>query len=328
MRGLAPAGRDHWSVTMKFSARGLAAVLCLAAFSTVLAQEKTVLDSDRDKVSYAIGLDVGHSIKPVGQDMDIATFEQAIRGAFAGNPPPLTEAQAKATDAALRARVAARDGKAAPGSAPGTPPPVVDEAKVGQLVGGLMVGPSLVPIKGEIELPVLIQAVRTVLADGQPLLADADAKAVLEAFSQRMQGKLQARAAAEGQKNQAEGAAFLAKNKLVKGVFTTPSGLQYMVLRQGSGPRPAVTDHVRVNYRGSLLDGTVFDRSYDRGQPVDFGLDQVIPGWTEGVALMPVGSKYRFWIPGALAYGAKGTPGGPIGPNATLVFDVELLDIQ
>jgi len=110
-------------------------------------------------------------------------------------------------------------------------------------------------------------------------------------------------------------------------VFTTPSGLQYMVLRQGAGERPQPSDRVRVNYHGTLLDGTVFDSSYERGQPAEFALDQVIPGWTEGVALMPVGGKYRFWIPGELAYGAKGTPGGPIGPNATLVFDVELMAV-
>ena len=153
------------------------------------------------------------------------------------------------------------------------------------------------------------------------------AKTVLSTFSQRIQGKMQANAAAAGEKNKAEGAAFLSGNKAVKGVYTTPSGLQYMVLRQGSGARPKPTDRVRVNYRGTLLDGTVFDSSYDRGQPVEFGLDQVIAGWTEGVSLMPVGSKYRFWIPGELAYGSKGPPGGPIGPNATLVFDVELMDI-
>ena len=143
-----------------------------------------------------------------------------------------------ATDAALRARIAARDGKPVPGAAPGAQPPAVDKAKVGQLVGGQMVGPSLVPIKDEIELPVLVQAVRTVLSGGQPLLAEAEAKSVLEAFSQRIHGKMQAKAAADGEKNKAEGAAFLATNKTVKGVFTTPSGLQYMVLRQGSGAQP------------------------------------------------------------------------------------------
>src|SRR3546814_3175617 len=101
-----------------------------------------------------------------------------------------------------------------------------------------------------------------------------------------------------------------------------------MVLSQGNGARPGPADTVEVNYRGTLLDGTEFDSSYSRGQPATFSLSQVVAGWTEGLALMPVGSKYRFWIPSELGYGARGTPGGPIGPNATLVFDVELLSID
>jgi FKBP-type peptidyl-prolyl cis-trans isomerase FkpA len=100
-----------------------------------------------------------------------------------------------------------------------------------------------------------------------------------------------------------------------------------MVLRQGAGQRPRSSDKVRVNYQGSLLDGTVFDSSYERGQPTEFGLGQVIQGWTEGLSLMPVGAKYRFWIPGDLAYGPKGMPQGGIAPNSTLVFDVELLAV-
>lgn len=110
-------------------------------------------------------------------------------------------------------------------------------------------------------------------------------------------------------------------------MVTTASGLQYMVLRQGSGSRPTPSNNVRVNYEGKLLSGQVFDSSYQRGQPAEFGLGQVIKGWSEGLSLMPVGSKYRFWIPADLAYGQQGTPGGPIGPDATLTFDVELLSI-
>jgi FKBP-type peptidyl-prolyl cis-trans isomerase FkpA len=195
------------------------------------------------------------------------------------------------------------------------------------MVGGLMIGPSLASIKDEVELPVLLQAMRTSLAGGKSLLSDADAKATLAVFSKHMQDTMQAKAALVGDKNKTEGAAFLARNKMAKGVFVTPSGLEYQVLRKGTGALPKPSDRVRVNYRGTLLDGTVFDSSYDRGEPTEFGLGEVIPGWREGVALMPVGAKYRFWIPAELAYGAKGTPGGPVGPNATLVFDVELMSI-
>jgi FKBP-type peptidyl-prolyl cis-trans isomerase FkpA len=142
-----------------------------------------------------------------------------------------------------------------------------------------------------------------------------------------MQAKQIAKMMADAKTNKEQGEKFLAENAKKPGVKTTPSGLQYMVLRQGSGPRPTATDRVRVNYEGKLLDGTVFDSSYARNQPAEFALNQVIAGWTEGVGMMPVGSKFRFWIPGDLAYGANGTPGGPIGPNATLVFDVELMGI-
>lgn len=314
---------------MKGLTRGAAVLLVAAAIlagnasaQEPVAQGTTPLTSERDKASYMVGLDVGRSIEAVGPDIDLAAFERAVANAFAGGEPLLQEAQVKPLAQALMQRIAARAGKA---PAAGQPP-AVDKAQVGLLVGS-DVGRSLAPIRDELELPVLMQALRTVLAGGSPLLDEAQADAVRQAFSQRLQSKAQAQAAAAAGRNQAEGQAFLAKNKSVKGVFTTRSGLQYMVLRQGAGARPMAGDRVRVNYHGTLLDGTVFDSSYDRGQPAEFALDQVIPGWTEGVGLMPVGAKYRFWIPAGLAYGGKGTPGGPIGPNATLMFDVELLDI-
>ena len=293
----------------------------------VVNQDKSMLSTDRQKVSYAVGMDVGGSLKPVGPDLDMAALEQAMRNIFAGNKPTMSEAEARATDQALRARMAAREGKAAPGAAPGSQPPAVDKAKVGTMIGSFMVGPSLAAIKDELELPVFVQGLQASLQGTKPLLSDEEARTVLTAFGQRVQAKRQTEASAAGERNRTEGAAFLEKNKQVKGVFTTASGLQYMVLRQGAGARPTPSSRVRVNYHGTLLDGTVFDSSYDRGEPIEFGLSQVIPGWTEGVSMMPVGSKYRFWIPGDLAYGANGTPGGPIGPNATLIFDVELMDI-
>ncbi|MFC5569206.1 FKBP-type peptidyl-prolyl cis-trans isomerase N-terminal domain-containing protein [Lysobacter yangpyeongensis] len=311
---------------MKPFLRGVVALLTtVAAMSAVTAsaQDKTVLTTDRDKASYMVGSDIGHSIAPVGPDLDMAAFEKAIRNAFAGGKPMLTPDEARNTGQALMARIAARNGQPAPDGKT----PEVGKDKVGLLVGS-DVGRSLAPIQDEIDMPVFLQAVRTTMANGKALLSEEELNAIRATFSQKMQSKLQARAAAAAEKNKAEGAEFLAKNKAEKGVFTTPSGLQYMVLRQGAGQRPRATDRVRVNYHGTLLNGTVFDSSYDRGgQPVEFGLNQVIAGWTEGLSLMPVGAKYRFWIPGDLAYGAKGTPDGTIGPNSTLVFDVELLAI-
>lgn len=314
---------------MKAFARGLAALVttavalsgALASFPAEAAKDKTVLTTDTQKASYMVGFDIARSIAPVGPDMDIAAFERAIRNAFDGGKPLLTEAEAKPVGQALMQRIAARSGQA-PAEAK---PPEVARDKVGYLVG-IDVGRSLVAIKDELDLPVLMQAVRTGLAKGAPLLAEAELNAVRQAFSQRMQARMQARAAAAAGVNLAEGSKFLAGNKAVKGVFSTGSGLQYMVLRQGAGARPKSTDTVRVNYQGTTLDGKVFDSSYERGEPAEFALNQVIAGWTEGVAMMPVGGKFRFWIPSELAYGPKGA-GEMIGPNAALVFDVELLDI-
>jgi FKBP-type peptidyl-prolyl cis-trans isomerase FklB len=130
-----------------------------------------------------------------------------------------------------------------------------------------------------------------------------------------------------GESNKKEGDAFLAANKTKDGVVTLPSGLQYKILQEGTGPKPSASDTVVCNYRGTLLNGTEFDSSYKRGQPATFAVGQVIHGWTEALQLMPVGSKWQLFIPAELAYGAR--PAGPdIGPNSTLIFEVELLSIQ
>jgi FKBP-type peptidyl-prolyl cis-trans isomerase FkpA len=138
--------------------------------------------------------------------------------------------------------------------------------------------------------------------------------------------KQQEMAAQAAEKNIEAGVAYLAENAERDGVTTTESGLQYEVLEEGEGNSPAATDMVKVHYRGTLLDGTVFDSSYDRGEPAEFPLNRVIPGWTEGVQLMKEGAKYRFHIPSELAYGERAT--GAITPNSTLIFDVELLEVK
>lgn len=146
-------------------------------------------------------------------------------------------------------------------------------------------------------------------------------------FSTIMQAKTMEKMKIEGEANKVTGQEFLAENGKKEGVKTTASGLQYEVMKKGSGAKPAATDQVEVHYHGTLLDGTVFDSSVDRGQTATFFLNQVIPGWTEGVQLMNKGSKYRFFIPGNLAYAERGSPPN-IGPNATLIFEVELIDIK
>ena len=301
---------------MKGFVRGVAALLLIAAMSAH-AQDKQVLTTERDKVSYMIGMDVANSVAPVGPDMDMASFERAVRNAFEGGKPLIDETTAKKTHEQLMARITARN-------TPGAKAPEVSKQDVGLLVG-TDVGRSLAPVKDEIDLAVLVQALRTSFAKDKPLLTDEEARAIGTAFSQRQQARLQKESAEKSGRNKAEGEAFLAKNKTQKGVFTTASGLQNMVLRQGAGVRPKPSDTVRVNYEGKRLAGTVFDSSYERGQPAEFGLGQVIAGWTEGLTLMPVGGKYRFWIPSELAYGERGPQ--DIGPNSMLTFDVELLDV-
>lgn len=200
-----------------------------------------------------------------------------------------------------------------------------DRDKRSYLVG-MQIGGSLAQIKDEIDLPLVIQAMETVIKDGKPLLSEQEATDVQKSFSEHLQAKRVAEQQAAAKKNKEDGEAFLAKNRSGAGVKTTASGLQYKVVSEGKGAKPQATDTVKVHYTGTLLDGTKFDSSVDRGTPATFALNQVIPGWTEGLQLMPAGSKYTFWIPSDLAYGDRGTP-GPIGPNSTLKFEVELLEI-
>ena len=200
-----------------------------------------------------------------------------------------------------------------------------DKQRYGTMIG-MDIAKTLKPVKDEIDVDALVAAMKASLAGKPTKLSEAEAEALRPVFGQKMQEMMMKKAAEQGEKNLREGAAFLAANKSKPGVRETASGLQYMVIRQGSGPTPKPTDKVRVHYVGTLLDGTKFDSSHDHGdQPVEFVLNQVIPGWSEGVALMPVNSKYKFWIPSNLAYGPNGQP--PIGANATLVFEVELLGI-
>ncbi|MGI2257968.1 FKBP-type peptidyl-prolyl cis-trans isomerase [Shewanella sp. GXUN23E] len=162
--------------------------------------------------------------------------------------------------------------------------------------------------------------------DNKLQLTEEEMQTVLQSLDQKLNDKRMAQAEALANKTLEEGKKFLEENAKKEGVKTTDSGLQYEVLTEGTGEKPAATDTVEVNYRGTLIDGTEFDSSYKRGESIKFPLNRVIPGWTEGVQLMPVGSKYKFVIPAELAYGDRDT--GTIPANSTLVFEVELLGID
>ena len=180
----------------------------------------------------------------------------------------------------------------------------------------------------DVDSALLVQGIKDGLAGGKTLLTEDEARSALMALQKEMQEKQQAKAAQEGEANKKEGDAFLAANKSKEGVVTLPSGLQYKILKEGSGPKPTASDSVVCNYKGTLINGTEFDSSYKRGEPATFPVTGVIKGWTEALQLMPVGSKWQLFIPPDLAYGPRGTPGGPIGPNATLTFEVELISIK
>ncbi|MEO5566004.1 MAG: FKBP-type peptidyl-prolyl cis-trans isomerase [Luteimonas sp.] len=192
---------------------------------------------------------------------------------------------------------------------------------------GMALARQFEPMKDDIDIDVVVKALKTSLSGGKSLMTEAQAQKIGEGFQQQLQAKQVEKMLADARKNTEDGAKFLAGNGSKPGVVTTASGLQYQVLQAGTGAKPKKTDTVRVNYKGTLLDGTVFEDSSQRQEPAEFPLPRMMPGWQEGVALMPVGSKYKFWIPASLAYGEQGTPGGPIPPNATLVFEVELLGI-
>jgi FKBP-type peptidyl-prolyl cis-trans isomerase len=184
---------------------------------------------------------------------------------------------------------------------------------------GMLIGQSTANF-GDLNFDALIEGLKQQHNGEETAMTLEEADATIKAFQQKVASEKAAAAAAEGE-------AYMAENKARDGVMVTDSGLQYEVLTEGDGPKPAVTDTVRVHYVGTLIDGTEFDSSVARGEPAEFGLNGVIPGWTEGLQLMNTGSKYRFVIPSDLAYGERGA-GGAIGPGATLIFEVELLEIK
>lgn len=177
----------------------------------------------------------------------------------------------------------------------------------------------------DVDVEAFSAGVRDALDDAEPRLSEEEMMTVLEAFQEQQIAKQEAETAAAAEENKAAGEAFLAENAEKEGVVALDSGLQYKVIEEGEGASPAADDTVKVHYRGTLIDGTVFDSSYKRGVPATFGVNQVIPGWTEALQLMKEGAKWELYIPPSLAYGPGGT-GGAIGPNETLIFEVELLD--
>ncbi len=191
---------------------------------------------------------------------------------------------------------------------------------------GMDIGQSLAGQDMDLDIDLVMEGLRATYAGEETLLTREEALAERQQFIEQRQQRLEQDRAEEATVNREEGEAFLAQNAQNDDVMVTDSGLQYRVMEEGDGERPSATDRVTVHYKGTLINGVEFDSSYARGEPATFGLNQVIPGWTEGLQLMREGGKYEFFIPSDLAYGEQGRP-GPIGPNATLIFEVELIEI-
>lgn len=210
-------------------------------------------------------------------------------------------------------------------AAPGDKPQSLED-KASYIIG-FNLGSNLKQQEIPVSADLIVKGLRDGLGGAQGLLTDEEIQATMTEFQQKMMAQQQAKMQAVGAKNKKEADDFLAANKTKQGVVTTASGLQYQILQEGTGALPKPTDNVTVHYKGTLLDGTVFDSSYERNEPATFTVNQVIPGWVEALQLMKVGSKAKLFIPPALAYGETGA-GQQIGPNSLLVFEVELLKTE
>lgn len=193
---------------------------------------------------------------------------------------------------------------------------------------GIGIGRQLAQMGAEsLNIDDFAQAIKDIIANQELKVSEQEAQTLVQNFFEEQEKKAQAAAAEKGKAAKEEGEKFLAENSKKDGIITLPSGLQYQVIREGNGKKPKATDQVECHYEGTLIDGTKFDSSYDRGQTATFPLNQVIAGWTEGLQLMQEGAKYRFFIPYTLGYGEHGA-GASIPPFAALIFDVELVAVK
>ncbi len=192
---------------------------------------------------------------------------------------------------------------------------------------GLNWGNNIRSQGADLSVDVILQGLKDGMENKPAVLSEAQVQEVMKAFQAELRTKQEAKRKEQGEHNKTEGEAFLAENAKKAGVITLPSGLQYKIMKEGTGPKPSATDKVAVQYRGTLINGTEFDSSYKRGpEPATFGVSQVVKGWTEALELMPVGSKWQLFVPAALGYGERGSRN--IEPNATLIFEVDLVEIK
>lgn len=226
--------------------------------------------------------------------------------------------------AALHAQAPAPAAPAAP--AQDAPAFKTDKEKTSYAVG-MNVGSAIRRDSADLDVNLIVRGLQDALSSATPLLTQDEMRALLTRLQAQLKSRVATQQSEKAARAKSEGDVFLAENKTKEGVVTTASGLQYKILKAGTGAKPAVTDTVVVNYRGTLIDGTEFDNSYKAGKPSTLALNRVIKGWSEALQLMPVGSKWQLYVPSDLAYGTRGA-GPRIGPNTALIFDVELLSVQ
>jgi FKBP-type peptidyl-prolyl cis-trans isomerase FklB len=262
--------------------------------------------------------------------MPIGSFAAQDAPAAKPSSPPAATAKSTQTPAAKSAQGAtAKPGQGSAAKKPGSATPLVlktPKDKTSYAIG-LNIGKSLHHDAIDVDPAIVVRGLKDALAGGKTLLTDEEVKAAMTALQGEVRKRQEAQMEVAGEANKKEGDEFLAVNKSREGVTTLPDGLQYKILKSGSGAKPTASDSVVCNYRGTLINGTEFDSSYKRGQPATFPVGGVIKGWTEVLQLMPVGSKWEVYVPSDLGYGTRGA-GGAIGPNSTLIFEIELLSIQ
>ena len=235
-------------------------------------------------------------------------------------------APAKKAPTTTTKKAPATGAKTAAGTTKARPALTTDKAKASYALGENL-GLSMKRQEVDIDPDLVALGLKDVLSGRKPALTDDEAKAALMQLQAKVRENMEAKIKAMGAANKQAGDAFLAANKSKEGVVTLPSGLEYKILKEGTGPKPTATDTVECNYRGTTIDGKEFDSSYKRGEPASFPVGRVIKGWTEALQLMPVGSKWQLFVPSNLAYGESGA-GADIPPNSTLIFEVELLSIK
>jgi FKBP-type peptidyl-prolyl cis-trans isomerase len=254
--------------------------------------------------------------KPITATITLLATGAMLLGTALAQQTPASNSPAPATKAQPPA---AAQTQQAPASGSQSPSTLATQKEKLSYALGMNIGKNL-------HRNLLLQGMKDASAGGQTLMTDQEAQAAVTELQNDLRKKQEEKTQAAGGNNQKEGEAFLAANKTKPGIVTLPSGLQYKILKAGTGAKPTATDSVVCNYRGTLIDGTEFDSSYKRGQPATFPVNGVIKGWTEALQLMPVGSKWQLFVPSSLAYGPQGPQA--IGPNATLIFEVELVSIQ